>query len=942
MLGNGRIIGPFSTQQILKMISEGSLSGTEYVRYQKGGQWIQISREPQFFDQLINQLNAPKFKSGTRIADVGPKEESVSASASASQSTTDLSEAETVVRTLSDHVNSKPVENGNPLVTPKDQAASPPSSPQQSEPVTIDMTNLDAKETQAARYERFHLLGAAAMILSASFMLLGYLFWSEDEESDRFIRLRRVNTTASNKASDQEIQEWFRRGVAHFARDEFSHYLEAQIYFVKILESRNQYFPARTFLCLTYRELWPFARQDAYDFETFNTFVKQTKTFDPVGETGAICEISKLIAFGQIAEARGIAEYYLNQREYSSNAFLIGLSGELAGRSQIFNNAVLILDTAIKHWDAWTKFHYLKALYAMQNGADKEAYHIFSNIVERQPTHRPSWIQKALIEYRIRGQKDLALKSLLMAEKNPGRISRQLEVRLYNLLVRILVENKDLAAAQQFAQKALEQNLYDEELRSLVEQLGLSIKSTPQKVSQSELMHVGDQYLLMGDCLSAQAEYKTAFEMDPTNPTAAFKAAKCLWKLNQPHEAIEWLKKAISIDPAFLEASVTLATYLAQRFDFIQALDVLSKAAKRHPNHPDLLRGLGIVEFYRNNMSAAVGYFNRSLKIADNNPEVLVYLAKAHAALGEQEKAQNAVIRALEIDSTHAEAIVIYAKNLVAQQGSRTGINYLNQQIEKFAYTVELRVGLAEIYLTLERYLEVEKTCRQILDFDAKQKKAWIYLGKSLQAQLKFNEAIKSFIEASILDPFDAEPLVLLAMVYLEMNQWDRAMSHAQKALKANPNYPGLLYLSGLIALKKGDLKLALDFAMKERKKNPNLADSYLLAAEVYDANREFDLCASEYQKAAKLRGQNIEIYLKMSRCYRLAGQIDVAESILSIARSIESGRAEIYREQGAIFEARLDHAAAAMAYEKYLMLSPNAKDKIEIEERLRRLSSSR
>lgn len=61
---------------------------------------------------------------------------------------------------------------------------------------------------------------------------------------------------------------------------------------------------------------------------------------------------------------------------------------------------------------------------------------------------------------------------------------------------------------------------------------------------------------------------------------------------------------------------------------------------------------------------------------------------------------------------------------------------------------------------------------------------------------------------------------------------------------------------------------------------------------------------------------------------------------MLALASSRESGYADIYKEQGAVYELRGDVRSAAQAYNKYLGLSPNAPDRAEIESKLSRMGN--
>ena len=107
------------------------------------------------------------------------------------------------------------------------------------------------------------------------------------------------------------------------------------------------------------------------------------------------------------------------------------------------------------------------------------------------------------------------------------------------------------------------------------------------------------------------------------------------------------------------------------------------------------------------------------------------------------------------------------------------------------------------------------------------------------------------------------------------------------------------------------------------------------MAAEIYSSLRDYQKCAAEYQLALKLRSQGADIYVRIAKCYRLSGNLDVAENMLNIAAGQESGYADIYKEQGAVYEQKGDKRAAAQAYTKYITLSPNAPDRREIESRI-------
>jgi tetratricopeptide (TPR) repeat protein len=255
--------------------------------------------------------------------------------------------------------------------------------------------------------------------------------------------------------------------------------------------------------------------------------------------------------------------------------------------------------------------------------------------------------------------------------------------------------------------------------------------------------------------------------------------------------------------------------------------------------------------------------------------------------------------------------------------------------INKFSYTIEFRIALAEMYREQSKYKEAQTIYGQILQVEARNKKALLGIGESLNAQGLRDKALSYFLSATLIDPSDPEGLIRAGLVHLEANSYKQAIMQFQRAGKINPMYPKLNYYIGKAAMDAGDLNLALSAAKEEKKNNPNLADPYLLTAQIYFIQKQYQKCAEEYQQVIKIRPQGAMIYVNIARCYRFAGSPDIAESMINIAAAQESGLPEVYKEQGYIFEARGDGRAAAAAFNKYLALSPNAPDKNEIESKI-------
>jgi tetratricopeptide (TPR) repeat protein len=287
-------------------------------------------------------------------------------------------------------------------------------------------------------------------------------------------------------------------------------------------------------------------------------------------------------------------------------------------------------------------------------------------------------------------------------------------------------------------------------------------------------------------------------------------------------------------------------------------------------------------------------------------------------------------LKAIELDSTNVEAQINYAKVIATRQGVDEGGDYLKELIKKYPKIHEYRIALAEVYIEEERYKQASELLEKVLAMNENNKKAHMLVAKCYN-QLGFSDkATGEYLKASYLDPSDAEPIFEVARIQLETSHLNEAKNQFERVIKLNSKFPRAHLFLGRTYLLNGNFIEAEKNAEAEKKLYPNLIDSYLLVGEIKFASKNYSECAAEYAKATNAGSQPVYIYVRAARCYRLSGQIDMAQGFLDIAAERESGYEEIYKEQGALFEARGDRPAAIRSYCKYLELSPNSKDKQE------------
>ena len=932
--GRGRLLGPFPTDKVLEYISQGRLTGDEQVARYPGGNWIPIAQDPQFYDRLLSALSE-----GVRTEKELPPEK-IEVSSKQEASTPDKEESfeeVTIIEERTEILDLSEIKKG------------PENSNEVHDEEVIELKNLNELEKQLRKKRLLWPVVAFSGVL----ILIVFVFFSTGDEHEQKVHLIRPSK-AGRSLNQSDIEKKKRLGLLTFSKSDFKNLVKSQDFFVEAIEGDLKNAFLRSLLCLSYRELWPYAYQDSQDREALNYMVRSTASLDPSGLNSIQCSLTKMIALGEYDKAKGVVEKALEQvdqlqREVKSKKFYARLQlhlvsfyqfkGEVLLSEKSFATAAAYFSKVRQSWPQWVRAYIYEAEAQASSNNYIEARDLYRQALKVNENNAEVKIRLGLLQYKKLKKTDKGLK-LIKAGLNSGqKIPRLLRAQAYLGLAGLYREQKEGGKALSYAKKCYALNASNITCKNLIIELGgmKDIENTKLKISS---LATAKDYEVRGQFFAAQAEYKAAFESDPKNAVAALGAARCLWKLHFSVDAIEWAKKAIRADKKFLEAYVVLADYYSQRYHFAEAARVLANARRVHRKKPEIYKGYALLEMRKNNGLGAERYAKKALKLDDTDTEIYIILARSMLWSRKYKQAFRYAVRAVELSSTDSEAQILYANVLSEMQGVESGIYYLQDLIEKYPYVIDYRVALGKMYAKDDAYAKSELVFRQVVGIRKGHREGLVGLGKALQAQGKFKEALLVFFEAAAKDASDAEALFNAALLYLDINKPREAIEQLERVSRINRRYPRVHYFIGRAALQAvpRDPKRAIEEAQKERKLNPGLADSYLLAAEAHALLSQYTACALEYQKAVKIRPQDAEVYVRMSRCYRKAGNLDVAQTMLDLAQKKESGLPEIYKEQGALFELLGQKEEAIVAYEKYLALSPNARDRQFIEGKVRSL----
>ncbi len=957
----GKILGPFAAKEIEAYIEEGRFQGEELLSPYPLGRWRPLSAHPAFYAKILGRLSAgPDSPPGGRSRLRGSKPKQGPEGPPPEEEDEAL-EATIIMRGPS---KKKPSAQKSEKKRKKVKI----SFEKEDDDESSEIIEMEEKSSATATARAFGGgSGLRGILIFAALAAAGLVFLlkKEPQREDQQVRLAGPSGAKASRRpplTDKQLEKKTREATGHYLKDSVPHYLNAQEQLSQILESRPKFKQGYYYLCLAHLELWPFAYQDTKDKKTLFSVLEKINKIDQGGVYAGLCSSASELISGKWEKALMTINSSLDILGMESPAFFYYLKARALSGAGREREAAHYLQTIYNLAPKWAAPHMLAAEARYKEGSYSAAAKKYQKILSIVPEHKAAGLRLGVLEFKYfkkAGKGEKRLKSVLTGLSE--LINPQILSEAYMAMAQIRQQQNDREEALSYAKKAYALDPVNPKIEALVSSLGGesgSIKKT--RLETRQLIYRGDMLMGQGQLKKAQAYYEKAYRAGgQKNSLAAIRMAKSFHQRGGFGQAVLWLRRAVAADYKMSEAYFLLADYLSEKYDFEGAREALRAAKKSRPSRYEILKSHALLAFRQKIYSHAISYAKQAAEAYSADPEVYVLLHDALAAAGSYSEAFKAAERAKDSDVNSVPGQIAYAKALGSAYGFGRGQKHFEELMQLFPMILEYRQAYGEYFFNHGKYSEAENVFAGIARRRPEFKPPLVYLGriyghfgKRDSDEGQFKTALNYLLKASLLDTSDPEPLFYMGWIYMQAERHHEAERQFERALALNPGYPQINYYIGLMNFLQGggeNLDRAMEAARAEIQKNPRSSLAYILAGDIYRrraagahdspyrARASYELCAKEYQKALKIQKSAVSLQVKLIGCYRGSGDLDSAIQIADqvIGRPEANSHPEIYRQLGAIYEAKSDYENAKAIYKIYFSLMPNAEDRAEIERRI-------
>ena len=298
----------------------------------------------------------------------------------------------------------------------------------------------------------------------------------------------------------------------------------------------------------------------------------------------------------------------------------------------------------------------------------------------------------------------------------------------------------------------------------------------------AEHLERGQAYVADEKWDEAIIEYKNVLQIDPNHADAHFQLSQAYLKSEKPREGFWELRETVRLDPSNHDAKLQFAQ----------------------------------ISIYAGELEEALRRADEVIAEDATRADAFMVRGQALEALKDVEAAREALAKGVEVEPKNRGALLLYA-TFLRRQGDREAAEPLYRQATEVDPTSLTYLSLGGFLAEERRDDEALAVYRKAIEVaeGTEVQQTYMVLGSFLHGRERFDEADAAIEEGIEKSENPLELIYLLARMYRERGENEKADLMALRATEAKPDDPGPFLVLSAYRGQTGDLEGALEAAEK-------------------------------------------------------------------------------------------------------------------------------
>lgn len=404
-----------------------------------------------------------------------------------------------------------------------------------------------------------------------------------------------------------------------------------------------------------------------------------------------------------------------------------------------------------------------------------------------------------------------------------------------------------------------------------------------------------------GDVATAARRYRDILAIDSGHADALNLLGVTELQLGRPAAAVEFIERAIAIQPNAPSFHQNLASSYSAAGDIDSAIAGYRRALALDPSYGQALVGIAALLRSRGQLDDAAQCYEQALSLDSSQPHTLNDLGNIYLALHRVDDAERCYRAALELQPVFPEAINNLGNVHLERKQPADAIDCFRRAITLSPDFALAQCNLGVALLMSRQYAEARDAFIETLKHDPDNVKALRSLADLHHQHGDLAEAATYYRRLVTLEPDNVDSLNGIGLSLLQQGDVDGALSHFDKALAINPNHAYTLNSYGNALCQQGKTAEAIGFFERALAQQPMLAEAHCNLGNALKAQDDLTRAIAHYRNAISLKPDYAAAHMNLGNAFKELGDYSAALGRFDEAILIRPDLAEAHLNKGIV-----------------------------------------